>query len=226
MSMAPTLPILPHDPQALTAREVPALLHLVWLGSTPPEWVLDSHARWAAAEPGLRVRLWDEDQLRAVGFGRWLDVASLYGRSPRSTCDLVRLAIVSRYGGWYLDVDMEPRAPLPRIPLIITDNGSITSRPSMLCNGAFALPPAHPLLAAVRNHAQDALTRGVRNDHAVAGPRAWRAAWDASGPLTRPPVDWRLGWRERSATYVAHMTRHGGSAPSMPSLPPAVKESR
>lgn len=188
-------PPLPVDPDVSSARHVEPNLHMIWVGSSPPAWVRASHQRWQAAEPGLQVNLWTEESIREQGLGRWLDFAQALQRSPRGTCDLLRLVICSRFGGWYLDVDMVPLSPLPNRPLIVSNNGDAHTKPGVLCNGAFALPAHHPLLADVQTRAIGALKRGLIDDHTVAGPQTWRKAWNAMPPAQRPEVDWRLSFR-------------------------------
>jgi hypothetical protein len=164
----------------------------------------------------MLVSLWTEKALSTGPFEPWLRAAHDAQRSPRSTSDLIRLALISYYGGWYLDVDMVPKDDevLPQRPLIVSDGWSPSGKPNVLCNGAFALPAQHPLLASVRDYAQRALDRGVTDDHFVAGPRAWREAWDALPPTLRAEVDWRLGWLASSQTFIAHMARVGSESPA------------
>ncbi|MGE5538669.1 MAG: glycosyltransferase [Gemmatimonas sp.] len=83
---------------------IPKILHYVWVGGELPERQRSLIGTWREHNPGFQIMRWDESNIdftvpairRAYRQRRWATVA-----------DIVRLSAVLRYGGIYLDTDIE-----------------------------------------------------------------------------------------------------------------------
>jgi len=97
---------------------IPKLLHWVWLGGALPP----KHFAWMASviqlHPDWKCILWNESNLgdlglTADGLSTWVGRGSCrFGSSQASISNLVRLHAVLRFGGVYLDTDIECLKPL------------------------------------------------------------------------------------------------------------------
>lgn len=121
---------------------IPKTLHQIWIGGKPiPANYWAWHERLHHLNPNWTIRLWSDNGLRDVG----IDVGHMKRQywSNASASNMIRLKLVEKYGGIYLDMDMEPHQPLDsRIPLVwafAADQGD-----GRLCNAAFGAPPNHP----------------------------------------------------------------------------------
>ena len=196
--MSSVLP--PFHVEANGSLPIPPTLHQVWVGSHVPLWVGAAWERWDEALESYggpwRALRWTEATILGTPLERTLDAARRLDLHPRGIADLLRVQAVSMHGGFYMDSDMVPLGqPLP------TDlAGWVLSTPesqhqSVLCNGAFGFHAGHPFLATVRDHAVRALARGVRNEHFIAGPRAFRYAYDRH----EVTVHWALTmWKKKA----------------------------
>jgi hypothetical protein len=150
---------------------IPRILHQLWVGSDPPEWVLVAWREWDAR---FVPEGWDIRRCRELP-EPVEKLRSTYGISYRSTSDLFRMFMLRVYGGVYVDSDSVPiRSLLPYVgehrPWIgrpIEEHSEV-----VLCASLMGFPPGHSFLDAVWELAVDNLRKGIRNDHFVGGPRA------------------------------------------------------
>jgi mannosyltransferase OCH1-like enzyme len=133
---------------------IPKIIHQIWLGDKP---MPKQHWRWrmelAAMNLDWEIKLWDDNSLTAEG----LMLGNLYKPywSHASVSNFVRLWIVERYGGVYLDTDMEPLKPIdPLVELgsvlnlaVACDQGD-----GRICNAFFAAPPNNEWVKWQRKH--------------------------------------------------------------------------
>ncbi|CAE7320631.1 RH31, partial [Symbiodinium pilosum] len=128
---------------------IPQCIHQIWLGGrSRPEPCEGFTASWRSRHPGWEYRLWTDadvaEELTHPGLAQAYEAAS----NPAEKSDILRLAIILRHGGLYVDVDFECLQPL----------GALHSRASFYCglsnvgavevnNGLFAATPGHPLVS-------------------------------------------------------------------------------
>ena len=131
----------PHSRQV-----IPRCFHQIWLGreSFPAEY-RRRQATWLDCHPGWELRFWTEGDLPAVGDVRRAEIFERL-RSPRERVDLLRLEVLCRYGGVYVDADLECRRSIEQLlagaEFFISRAGR--GRVETTVVGAIA---AHPVLA-------------------------------------------------------------------------------
>ena len=109
----------------LTDNTVPPTIHLIWLGSPLPARYLTGPTSLATLNPGHSVWVWLDHftpapaltqpniRLKDVGGEVWRSqdlLDNCTNHAQRS--DILRLEIVQRYGGLYVDMDAVARRPL------------------------------------------------------------------------------------------------------------------
>lgn len=85
---------------------IPKIIHFVWVGGAPkPPEVLACIESWRRNCPGWEIREWGDDFACASG-NRYVAEAFKHGKWA-FVSDWIRLAVLVRYGGFYLDTDVE-----------------------------------------------------------------------------------------------------------------------
>lgn len=167
------MPTVPED------REIPAVVHQIWVGSPPPPWVRTNWAIWDdfADRTGLTMnRLTEADVERSLTGRLGLKL------SPVQFADFWRIETVYLRGGIYMDCDTIPLSPLGEW---------VGARPAWLGQGqpwgdgtqlsynnaTFGFQRGHPFMAAMWGYGIEALARGLKNPFDVAGPNAYRRVY-------------------------------------------------
>jgi mannosyltransferase OCH1-like enzyme len=124
---------------------IPRVLHHIWLGAD--DWPGEAEERrrtWLDHHPDWEHRLWSEDVVPA---GLRVEVYERL-RNPSERSDLLRLEILWRYGGVYVDADVECRRPLDpllegRDLLVATEKGEVAA-------AVLGATAGHPFIAQAR----------------------------------------------------------------------------
>lgn len=90
--------------------KIPKILHHIWLGGAPmPDRMVADIAGWKRVMPDYRIIRWDETNidLEAHPFTARMHRQGLFAFAS----DLIRLDVLHRHGGVYLDTDMEVKKP-------------------------------------------------------------------------------------------------------------------
>ena len=122
---------------------IPRILHQVWVGPDPlPEEFARNRESWERHHPDWEMRLWTEESLpddlvRPEVYERL--------RKPTERSDIIRLEILFRFGGCYVDTDFECLRPLD--PLIEgVEFWTCDLKPGRVNNAALGAAQGHPLL--------------------------------------------------------------------------------
>lgn len=179
------------------------MVHRVWGGAPMPDDYAMFGAQWAALNPGVTVHLFDESWLRARVWTNQAVINDLWRRDGgRRTAelfaqlaDVVGYEIVLRFGGLYVNCDLEPVRPL----------GALTAEAFVcweddrwLVNSAMYAPePGHPFFAEVVAAIPASYRRGGLMNRTT-GPGLLTSVWRQSkhapkalDPVVFGPHHWR-----------------------------------
>jgi inositol phosphorylceramide mannosyltransferase catalytic subunit len=104
---------LPRRPRRRSLRlrrpRIPHLIHRIWLGGGElPEEALIWGETWRQHHPGWEMRMWGDEDVRKL-----VPPESLARcRSASEASNLARYSILARFGGVYIDTDVECRRPI------------------------------------------------------------------------------------------------------------------
>ncbi len=86
---------------------IPRIIHFVWIGGQLPGWAARNIAEFHRLNPEHEIRIHGEEALLP-------ELAAAYAAAVdnSSRADLIRYSVLSRFGGWYFDVDFWPLRPV------------------------------------------------------------------------------------------------------------------
>ncbi len=93
---------------------IPKIIHQIWLGpKVPPSFFATFQKKWKEFHPSWEYHLWTETELEELN----LELKDIIDDSPNyaEKSDIIRCELLNRFGGVYLDVDMEPHFPLEEL---------------------------------------------------------------------------------------------------------------
>jgi mannosyltransferase OCH1-like enzyme len=122
---------------------IPRVFHRIWVGPEPlPEEYADYGRTWQEHHAGWELKLWTEDNL-PEGLGR----AEVYEklRAPAERANILRLELLWREGGVYVDTDFECRRSIE--PLIAGAELFITlAKPGRVNNALMGSVPGQAVV--------------------------------------------------------------------------------
>lgn len=110
---------------------IPKIIHFVWFGKKPyPKKIQYCIDSWRRILPDYQFIRWDESNfdINSVPFTKFAYEHGNYA----FVSDYVRIQALCKYGGWYLDTDVEVLKPLDKfenndVTLGTDENGSLTA---------------------------------------------------------------------------------------------------
>jgi inositol phosphorylceramide mannosyltransferase catalytic subunit len=189
---------------------IPRIIHHIWIGPDPlPEDQRPWMKSWRRHHRSWEHRLWTEedlpdDPIRPEILERL--------RAPVERADILRLEILFRHGGVYVDTDLECLRPLDDL-LDAQDFVGVCHKPGRITNTAIAAAPGRPLLERALAEVKPMemyWTNSSERLKEVAGPLLLeRLVADYPGiKLLEPPVFFPSTPEERDrAVAVHHMAR-------------------
>ena len=146
---APAAPTSGQPPLSSVPLVIPKVFHQVWLGSDPlPSEFEPYQESWRVHHPGWELKLWGEDNLPAD-----LRRPEVYdtARQPVERADILRLELLWRFGGVYVDTDFECLKSIEELlPGVDFFTGLMKpagpSKPARVNNAIFGAVAGHPLL--------------------------------------------------------------------------------
>ena len=98
---------LPSKVSSPTSPRIPKILHQIWLGpKMPPDYAEDFKLKWKSIHPDWEYRLWSEADLEPLNLDNWDIVEKSQNWAEKS--DIIRCDLLDKFGGVYLDCDMDP----------------------------------------------------------------------------------------------------------------------
>lgn len=142
---------------------IPRIIHQIWLGPDPLPDEFERYGRsWTRHNPGWELRLWTEETLpddlvRREAYERL--------RQPAERSDILRLELLERHGGIYVDTDFECLRPIePLLEGVAFFCAYL--KPGRINNAIIGATPGHEILQ-----------RAIREVR----PRDWHGAVDKRG---------------------------------------------
>jgi|GEM_PF-1080245 len=145
--------------------QIPRIFHSIWVGSKPfPEEFKKYQATWVELNPGWELMFWTEENLPADLIRKEIFETL---RVPAERADMLRLEVLFRHGGIYVDADMECLKPLEPI---IGDLDFFTAdlKPGRINNAFIGSTPGHKILEQAIRELTPVKFYGY--DKAAAGP--------------------------------------------------------
>lgn len=134
-------------------------MHRVWLGGALPR----EHRDWAASfdrhHPRWTSRLWTDADLGLLGIG---DDDLARCRTPSEAANVARYEILHRFGGVYLDTDVECRGSLDPVLRGVRAFAAL-ELPGRLGNAILGAMPGHPVFARAVREVRPAIGTGVHS---------------------------------------------------------------
>lgn len=186
--------LAPEPPEGGDGPNLPSILHFVWVGGRAPASVEARIRTWADLNPGCVIVLWDDHAIVGLAEAEAsADLAELLEAAPNAAAlsDVGRFAILNRFGGIYLDSDMEACRPIA--PLLSYPNGFVVRESRSLLTASAVGLPRRSLFGQVALRSMSEVLRERESiDNFATGPplvtelsRAARAL-GADGPATLP----------------------------------------
>lgn len=128
---------------------IPRVIHRVWIGGEEPEWTREFAEGWKL--PGWQLRQWDDENVEELFPLRnqmFYDNADLYAPDHvgQLRTDVLRYEILERFGGVYVDADLECVKPPDKL-LDGADCFAVWEVDGIWVNNAFmGSVPTHPFI--------------------------------------------------------------------------------
>jgi hypothetical protein len=180
---------------------IPRILHQIWLGRKPlPDAFARYRETWRHHHPAWTSKLWTEENMPSD-----LYHGAVYEtlRFPAERADLLRLELLWRQGGVYVDVDFE--CLLPVDPLL--DDVRVFAadlKPGSSSNALIGAEPRDPLLGRAVEEARPVTRYGYSKD--AAGPRFVDRIFRSDPRVTffPPPLFYPVGPEQRRSAFAVH----------------------
>lgn len=91
---------------------IPKIIHQIWLPTTENKPLPDQYknycAGWANLNPSFKYKFWNENIYSELGGKDYIfEKYKLEGVHPAQVSDILRLLIIQKMGGLYIDIDVE-----------------------------------------------------------------------------------------------------------------------
>jgi inositol phosphorylceramide mannosyltransferase catalytic subunit len=132
----------------------PRVVHFVWVGPPIPASLRALRDRLLDFDPGLEVRIWDDESLRSLRNRAAFEAE----RRPAAKADIARYEILLEHGGLYLDADFDVHRSIEPILAAIDTHGLVVARqsPTVYNNAFLGARPRHPVLQSLVDAIPDA----------------------------------------------------------------------
>ena len=172
---------------------IPHIIHQTWKSNDVPEPLSRFQSRWRELHPDFEYRLWTDEQNDAFVRAEFPQYHRLYRSFSREIyrADVARCLYLLRFGGVYVDLDVEPLRPLGRF---LADCGDCVlgaepesharkrrGKPLMACNAVMASVPGHPFWQRMLEEIERRAALPGGEPVGVTGPIALDAVYEQHG---------------------------------------------
>ena len=192
---------------------IPRILHQVWVGPDPMPQEYEAHREsWRRHHPHWEMRLWTDENLpddlvRPEAYERL--------RNPAERSDIVRLEVLYRFGGVYVDTDVECLRPID--PLLQDDVDFFVGyvKPGKVTNAVIAAEAGHPVLEQALRELRPVTEFGV--DKRGTGPDFLTALMHEHPEVTIYPQEliYAATDAEREQAYTVHHLAESWKSPEV-----------
>jgi hypothetical protein len=172
---------------------IPRIIHQTWKSTEVPEPLARFQARFRELHPDYEYRLWTDAQNDAFVRDEFPEFYALYRSFSREIyrADVARCLYLWRFGGVYVDLDVEP---LRRLDAFLAEHGDCVlgaepeshaqkrrGKPLMACNAIMASVPGHPFWRRMLEEIARRAARPGGEPVGVTGPLALAAVYEEHG---------------------------------------------
>jgi len=181
---------------------IPRVFHQIWLGPQPfPAEYCELQQTWTRHHPRWELRFWTEENLPR-DLGR-TEVYELL-RQPAERADMLRLELLHRFGGVYVDADFECLRPIdPLLDGVELFLGALDS--GRVSNAILGSVPGHALLACALHELRPRSTYGPVDRDGTGPLLLERVRADFPDVIVFAPEIFYETARER-AVYAYHLS--------------------
>lgn len=187
---------------------IPRILHRVWIGGGIPSAFESYWETWGQLHPGWELVTWGEHDLG------WLTNLAQFemATNPAQKADIARYDILARYGGVYVDADVEPLRGIDELLNYRAFAGWEDAQ--SVCNAVIGSESAHEMVCTLVSELPASMTaHRAGSINVQTGPpyvtEIMQRGWD--GLVLLPPVAfYPYHWSERDpgiypeAAYAVH----------------------
>jgi hypothetical protein len=172
---------------------IPRILHQTWKSAEVPAPLAGFQARWRALHPDFQYRLWTDAHNDVFVRDEYPELYPLYRSFTREIyrADMVRCLYLLRFGGVYVDLDVEPLRSLDEF---LADAGDCVlgaepeaharkrrGKSSLACNAILASAPGHPFWRRMMDEIARRAALGGGEPVGVTGPLALDFVFETCG---------------------------------------------
>lgn len=139
---------------------IPNIIHQTWKTKELPDRLKEFHDKVKSLHPKWQIKLWTDEENLALVEENFPNLLSIYTALEYNImrADIIRYMYMSKFGGYYLDLDYELFVPFddnpPKsdllLPISNEENGQL-----ILGNSIFGSTPNHPFWDAVLKDFED-----------------------------------------------------------------------
>jgi mannosyltransferase OCH1-like enzyme len=118
---------------------IPKILHYIWVGPPMPDHLVKCIETWKPLHPEWEIMKWTDDNLDWISHRSWFDIApKLVGPNEvgQLRADIARLEILWKFGGVYIDCDLEALKPIDELCKKVTGFAGFEDPESLWVNNA------------------------------------------------------------------------------------------
>jgi glycosyl transferase-like sugar-binding protein len=191
---------------------IPRVFHQIWVGPDPlPAEYAGYQETWRHHHPGWELRLWTEQNL-PENLRRPEAAERL--RAPAERADILRLELLWRFGGVYVDVDIECLRSIE--PLLGDVDFFIgLAKPGRVNNALLGAVAGHPLLDGALDELRPREFYGY--DKEAAGPKFLDRFLDGNNEVKfiEPEAFYPQTPEEKRSAYTVHYERRSWKEPEL-----------